>query len=48
MMNLWLDDFAHHEANIGYHKTVMIATAKQVFKMLLCSLLMIDANDGRG
>ena len=38
MMNSWLTELAHHEASVGYHKTVIIAGAKQVTIALRCSL----------
>ena len=38
MMNSWLTELAHHEASVGYHKTVTIAGAKQVTVTLRCCL----------
>ena len=38
LMNSWLTELAHHEASVGYHKTVIIAGTKQVTITLRCSL----------
>ena len=35
MMNSWLSEFAHHEANVGYHKTVIIAGHHKVAVQLV-------------
>ena len=49
LQNSWLTEFAHHEASVGYHKTVIIVGAKQVTITLRgAACKMIDLNYGRG